>query len=243
MEAFLKITELKEGTELVLEIVWGESSYEIPTKIVLSMASRVFIQSFTYKGKTLDLNNPSFNGMVFNIYASPSEDSGRLAWKSVKLEMRTVKAKIFYEVKPNAFHMDGQECERRDAKRIRLGLPGVVRIPMENREINVEIYDFSRDGVAFTTEENLRLVGAMIDVFFVERIRSHQFELHLVARCVRKQEGDRYLYGCHIRTMDKEATTYLSQKTMDIQMEAIEEKRRQQESLQNGQQAGSSPFI
>lgn len=243
MEAFLKITELKEGTELVLEIVWGESSYEIPTKIVLSMAGRVFIQSFTYKGKTLDLSNPSFNGMVFNMYASPGEDVGRLAWKSVKLEMRTVKTKIFYEVKPNTFHLEGQECERRDAKRIRLGLPGVVRIPMENREINVEIYDLSRDGVAFITEESLRLVGAMIDVFFVESIRGYQFEIHLVARCVRKQEGDRMLYGCHIRSMDKEASTYLSQKTMDIQMEAIEEKRRKQESQENGSQVGSSPFI
>ena len=229
----MKITELKEGTDLILEIVWGESSYEIPTKIVLSMAGRVFIQSFTYKGKTLDLNNPSFRGMVFNIYANPGDGNARLSWKSVTLEMRTVRTKIFYEVKTSSFRAEGQECERRDAKRIRLGLPGVVRIPMENREINVEIYDFSRDGIAFTTEENLRLVGGMIDVYFEEKVRFRDFEIHVVARCVRKQEGERNLYGCHIRSLDNDASTYLSQKTMDIQMEAIEQKRREQESAEN----------
>lgn len=226
----MKITELKEGTELVLEIVWGDSSYEIPSKIVLSMAGRVFIQSFTYKGATLDLNHPSFRGMVFNIYAHPDSSGARLVWRSVSLEMRVVRAKVFYEVKASGFCADGQECERRDAQRIRIGIPGVLRIPTENREINVEIYDFSRDGVAFLSKENMKLIGALVEVFFEETVRNHPFEVHVTARCVRKKEDERILYGCHIRAMDHDALAYLTQKSMDVQMEAIERKRREQEN-------------
>lgn len=239
----MKVTELKEGTELTLEIIWGETSYEIPTKIVLSMAGRVFIQSFSYKGQTLDLSNPSFRGMAFNIYAKPEEDGVRLVWRSVTLEMRTVKAKIFYEVKTSTFCADGQECERRDAKRIRIGVPGVVRIPHENREVDVEIYDFSHDGLAFFLDEDIKLIGSMLEIYFEETVRNHPFAVRLDARCVRKQKGEQILYGCQVRVLDKEATAYLTQKTMDVQMEAIEKKRREQEAAERGETIGTGSSI
>lgn len=225
----MKIQELKTGTEIVLEIVWGESSYEIPSKIVLSMAGRVFIQSFTYKGNTLDLANPSFRGMTFNIYATHEESGMRTMWRSVGLEMREVKGKIYYEIKTNAFSAESRDCERRDASRIRIGITGVVRIPTRNQEVSAEIFDFSRDGVAFLLKEDIPLVGSMVQVFFSERVRDHLFEVKVDARCVRKKPGNPILYGCHVRVMDKEAVAYLTHKTLEIQMEAIEEQRRAQE--------------
>lgn len=225
----MKIEELPQETELVLEIVWGDSSYEIPSKIVLSMAGRVFIQAFTYKGKNLDLSNPAFRGMAFNIYANQESSGARLMWRSVGLEMREVKGKIYYELKTNTFRAESQESERRDASRIRVGVKGVVRISEEDREFDVEIYDFSRDGVAFLMKEDVKLVGSMITVYFQESVRDHLFEVNVNARCVRKKEGERILYGCHVRTMDNEAIAYLTQKSMEVQMEAIEAQRRAKE--------------
>ncbi|MBQ6441282.1 MAG: PilZ domain-containing protein [Lachnospiraceae bacterium] len=222
----MKIQELEQGTELSLEIVWGESTYEIPSKIVLSMAGRVFVQSFTYKGKTLDLTNPSFSGMVFNIYAPNPKTGKRLVWRSVTLEMREVKEKIYYEIKTSTFRAEGQEVERRDAFRIKINLPGAVVIPDEGREIDVIIYDFSREGIAFTYPKDLKLVGGLVKVYFQEQLRDHFFEIKVTARCVRKKAGDRYLYGCHIRTLEREAAIYLNQKTLEMQMEAIDAQRR-----------------
>lgn len=221
----MKIQELEQGTELSLEIVWGESVYEIPSRIVLSMAGRVFIQSFTYKGKTLDLTNPSFNGMVFNIYTPNPATGKRLVWRSVTLEMRKVKEKIYYEIKTNSFRAEGQEVERRDAARIRINLPGVLYIPDEGRELNVEVYDLSRDGIAFKYPKEIKLVGGLVKVHFQEQLREHFFDVTVTGRCVRKKAGDQFLYGCHIRNMEREAATYLNQKTLEMQMEAIEAQR------------------
>ena len=222
----MKIQELKAGTELSLEIVWGEAHYEIPSKIVLSMAGRVFIQSFTYKGNTLDLSNPSFRGMAFNAYASREGNGIRMMWRSIGLEMREVKGKVYYEIKTNTFSAESVDCERRDAARVKIGVPGVMRTPEDERELNVEIYDFSRDGIAFLMREDLKLIGSMVHLYFSESVRDHFFEVNVDARCVRKKEGEWMLYGCHIRTMDKEAVAYLTQKTMEVQMEAIEAQRR-----------------
>lgn len=222
----MKIQELEQGTELSLEIVWGDSTYEIPSKIVLSMAGRVFVQSFTYRGKTLDLTNPSFRGMVFNIYAPNPATGKRLVWRSVTLEMREVKEKIYYEIKTTSFRAEGQEVERRDAARIRIHLPGVVAIPDEGREINVEIYDLSREGIAFLYTQDIKLVGGLVKVYFQEQLRDHFFDVKVTARCVRKKAGDKFLYGCHIRNLEREAAAYLNQKTLEIQMEAIEAQRR-----------------
>lgn len=222
----MKITELKTGTDIILEIVWGESSYEIPSKIVLSMAGRIFIQSFTYKGAVLDLENPSFRGMAFNIYANHEDSGMRMMWRSVGLETREVKGKIYYEVKTTAFSAESRDCERRDASRVKIGVPGVVRIPESSREIDVEIFDFSRDGIAFLYKEDIKLVGSMIKVYFEEEIKEHVFEVAVDARCVRKKPGDPILYGCHIKTMNKTAIAYLTQKTLEVQMEAIEAQRR-----------------
>ena len=221
----MKIQELEQGTELSLEIVWGDSTYEIPSKIVLSMAGRVFVQSFTYKGKTLDLTNPSFSGMVFNIYAPHPKTGKRLVWRSVALEMREVKEKIYYEIKTSTFRAEGQEVERRDASRIKINLPGVVVIPDEGREIDVEIYDLSREGVAFKYAKDIKLVGGLVKIYFQEQLRDHFFEVRITARCVRKKEGDRFLYGCHVRNMEREAATYLNQKMLEMQMEAIDAQR------------------
>lgn len=223
----MKIQELEQGTELSLEIVWGESTYEIPSKIVLSMAGRVFVQSFTYKGKTLDLTNPSFGGMVFNIYAPNPKTGKRLVWRSVTLEMREVKEKIYYEIKTSTFGAEGKEVERRDAARIKINLPGVVTIPDEGRQIDVEIYDLSREGIAFRYAKDIKLVGGLVKIYFQEQLRDHFFEVKVTARCVRKKVDDLILYGCHIRNMEREAATYLNQKTLELQMEAIEAQRRQ----------------
>lgn len=226
----MKIQELKAGTELVLEIVWGDSSYEIPSKIVLSMAGRVFLQSFTYKGATLDLENPTFRGMSFNIYANDGTSGQRLMWRSIGLETREVKGKIYYEIKTNAFSAESRESERRETSRVRIGVPGIVMVPELEMDVPVEIYDFSRDGIAFLTKEELRIVGSMVTVHFTEQVREHAFEVNVNAHCVRKKEGERTLYGCHIRSMDTEAIAYLTQKTMEVQMEALEAQRKATEN-------------
>ena len=96
--------------------------------------------------------------------------------------------------------------------------------------MNIQWYPGHMTKAKRMMQENMKLIGALVEVFFEETVRNHPFEVHVTARCVRKKEDERILYGCHIRAMDHDALAYLTQKSMDVQMEAIERKRREQEN-------------
>jgi hypothetical protein len=232
----MKLQELKEGTELTLQVEWGNNQYEIPTKIVLSMQNRVFIAAFSYNGTALDLSKvKNYSGMVFHLFCNDPADGKRLSWRSIGLEMREVKNKIYYEVTASTFTSESRDDNRRARDRLLIDKPGKIKVIEDEISFRVQIYDISRSGISFRCKKDLTITGLGLIITFEDDVGGHVFPLTIHSRCVRKalkEEEAIYHYGCTIVSMTREIVAYVSLKAMKNQVEA----RRREAGLPEQQQ-------
>ena len=82
--------------------------------------------------------------------------------------------------------------------------------------------------------EEINIIGLGLLVAFSDTIRGHEFDHTIHCRCVRRvphKETGMYLYGCQIINLNRDILAYISLKTMNMQAEETEKKRKQAAAL------------
>ena len=67
------LQDLVKGDEITIEIVWGNSIYHLPSKVVVAWNKDIYIEPLTYNGHVIDLSRMMFRDMTYNIYAINKE--------------------------------------------------------------------------------------------------------------------------------------------------------------------------
>lgn len=210
------LQDLTMGEDLTLEVLWGEFHYDISSKVEYVKKDGILITSFTYAGRTIDFNRPEFKGAVIDVYVNDPEGK-RYCWKDVDIVIKSVFGKDFYMVRAHEFKKFALESERRQNDRILLNKNCNVIIEGSDTIHHVVLHDISSNGLAFLSDEDLKVGGKLIKVEFSDDVREHNFDVRLECRFVRKTPKDaQELFACRISEANREALAYLYLKTAEV---------------------------
>lgn len=213
------LQDLIPGEKVSLAVIWGDSTYEIPTTVVAIHADGILISPFVYKGVLLDLGAHQYKDMRFSLNVIDKVNDSRFTWRSINLETIVYKNKKFYLVKTNNFAKLGSPSDRRDHKRMILDIPGTAII--DKQQIAVSVHDLSDNGVSFVVSSREAIAGRNLKVAFKDCARGEEFEMVMDCECVRKTiMGDQELWGCKLRKTSNDMLAYVFMKRSDLIREA-----------------------
>lgn len=216
----MNLGDLENGSNVYIEVVWEDGSFQLPTQIVTSMRNELHLLPIEYKGSVVDLNKNKLKGRSFNLYGFDSKTGNRYVWKSVTIELRQNPPHRYYLVNASKYGMDGRLSDRRDDARLPVNKSGIITFLNTGRHLNAEIYDISNGGVAFCYSTQLDVVGDTIIVELSDAAKGQDFRVSAKCRVVREmKKEDKFLYGCRFMQTDKTLMNYVCLKKIEIAQE------------------------
>lgn len=213
----MKIQELKKGDSVTVEIMWGESSYELASKVIYSLNNDVFIEPFMYKNSVVDLGKNISQDMFYNIYAVDKDNNQRVQWKNVRIEMVTLKnGKAAYSLKTYQFAKNSITSERRTQERTVVNVPDIAYI--EGKRVPIAIRDISSSGCSITCSSGVDIPSGNFEIEFSDIAKDEAYTILLQCKVVRRNNmGIDGFFGCQITQENKDLLFYMFHKRIDLQ--------------------------
>lgn len=218
----MKLQEINNGSELILEVDWGENKYEIETTAVGSNDEGLLIHPVTYNKKVLDLGGANDKDMVFNIHGIDPMTNSRIVWRNVQLKTIIYQGHLYYAAKTMKFNVNSSSSERRNHSRMQVDVDGVIELRGYEDGVPVHILDLSDSGISFTTTADIQIDKLPHLIRFEDEVKDDTFKLKMKCIWVRKAVvGDRVLWGCRISEVDKNVLAYICLKRLCLKAEII----------------------
>ena len=206
----MTLQDLKKGQMVTLEVVWGETKYDIQTEVVGATKDALLILPFSYKGTTLDLGSGKFKSMTYNLHVADKAENDRKVWRSVIISTVKVNDMFFYAVKLSAMGHIPISSDRRENKRLVLDVKGSAIVRGSDKSVPVIVHDISDGGLSFFAASGFNPGGKILRITYDDVVQGHGFTLNI--ECVRVREMDDGAYtllGCKITNMDKDLLAYV----------------------------------
>lgn len=206
------INELRANSIVNLEFMKESSVFEVKGRVVgtyVDSAKRghVLLETFSFKGKVLDLGNTAVKGVVFNLYANDSLGR-RVCWKNVSVRLQEYKGRTFYAVMPASYHSISVFNDRRQTPRLLVQAEGYLNYKSGYQK--VQMANISDSGVAFYGPEDLPVYMRECVLEFTETIDDSYHNMRIECKPVRIQRtGSLTLYGCKVLGQSHAVMTYL----------------------------------
>lgn len=215
----MTLQDLEPGQAVTLEIIWGDSHYEIPTQVMGSNQNGLLVKPFSYKGIDLDLMSSQYEDMFFSIYGLDLNTGNRMVWKNVSIKSIIHNGANYYVVQVNAFKNQAASSERRNHNRLSLDLIGYLSLDREGEYLPIQLKDISDNGISFFMDTLFDLENTNLFIHFEDVVRGNFFDLDITCRVVRVEpdEEDKFLYGCKIIESGKEMLAYVCLRRMVLQ--------------------------
>lgn len=213
----MTLQDLKKGQMVTLEVVWGETKYDIPTEVMGATKDAVLIRPFSYKGTTLDLGTGKFRNMIYNLHAPDIKENDRKVWRRVQISTLDHNDSTYYAVRLSAMGHYAVSSDRRENKRMVLDLKGVLWIKGTKERIQTIVHDISDGGMSMYVPKGFLPDNRVMTVSYDDSVQGHGFTLNIDCVQVRSMvEGEYVLLGCRITNMDKDLLAYIClRKTYD----------------------------
>lgn len=227
----MKITELKNGTNVDIEIVNNEKKFLFTTKVIGQLNG--FCVADIYKhNETIPVvlnSKTNKNDIVFNVYTIDSNTKQRLGWRNVQIE--TIDS--MYVFSTFQFAKESGICDRRIDERIKVDTVCEIQLD-DNTSLSVDVFDISRSGIAFwLNEEDAKNINVRekYKMYFQENVSDQEFEFSVEAKVVRKNlQNNKILVGCMLFGVNKNYLLYYCKKylenkyknRMDINLQVVD---------------------
>ncbi|MCR4782712.1 MAG: PilZ domain-containing protein [Lachnospiraceae bacterium] len=211
----MTLQDLEDNQEVEIEIIWGDKSFSIPSKVKGKSSAGVLLLPYVTNGNEITINDNMTKTFTFNLYAIESDTKKRVGWKSVDLQSVPYDGEHYYACKVRSFSRDSRESDRRSEERIPIGVSGnATDLASKTRE-NITIKDISEKGIGFIAEKSIDFKRMQQKITFSDSVSDEDFEFAFNAKIVRiVSEGDKKLYGCKIVDMPKDISLYIFLKKM-----------------------------
>jgi hypothetical protein len=205
------LKDLREGEDIVLEIVWGDNHYRIANNVIAQKDEGIVIHAVLCKGEVLDLGSKRLSDMVYQISTQDRTDGHLIVWKSVQMEKMVYNGQQAYYVKAPAFAQLAVHNERRRQKRTIIDVQCRVEygndIPVTVKGI---VHDISDSGIAFYIAGSVDQEKRAYAIEWKDTAREQQFHLRLHCTSVRTvQQTGHTLVGCIITKSDPNLLEYI----------------------------------
>lgn len=209
------LQDLVKGDEITIEIVWGNSIYHLPSKVVVAWNKDIYIEPLTYNGHVIDLSRMMFRDMTYNIYAINKETDHRVKWNNIHIEPVVLKSgDTVYSLKTYEFARNSVLSERRVEDRTQINIPGIVYL--NEGMVPIRIRDISASGLSFTTTKGAEINNGLFQVEFTDSAKGDLYDILLHCRFVRRvEQGMEALVGCALTKQSKDLLFYIFNKRLE----------------------------
>ncbi|MCR5415406.1 MAG: PilZ domain-containing protein [Pseudobutyrivibrio sp.] len=216
----MTIEQLKAGQEVTLEVIIGDSSFEIKTDVVGTNAGTgALVKPYIYNGQVVDFTKGSPKSLSFSLHCIDSKTKGRVVWKNVSVNLVKFKNVDYYVIDTKAFGSIAASSERREDTRVMVNNDGMV-IMEEGNSFRASVIDISDSGISFIASDRSITIGDKITVEYSDVAHGSDFMLSIECKIVRVEANNRgILYAGKIQNKDKKLLAYLCFKGMDVKVE------------------------
>ena len=200
----MKLTNLTEGTEIIVKAYTEYESIEFNTKCVQVLDNSILVEPIKKENEPIN-----FKSDIVKIDVSViREEQSPLIWKNVSVTYISYMNQEFHYI--TAFS-EGFTFNRRNAYREYMGMPGTVQIGINNMAYEIIVKDISSIGFSFVTSENLDIIGQLSHLVFQDKDR---VPFNIYGQVVRKQiiHDKKYVYGCITASYYSSIDTYIIKK-------------------------------
>lgn len=209
------LQELKKGTSITLEVIWGNTKFEFETKVLASRNDGIIVELLVYNGIPLDLGAGKFKDISYNIYVI-TEKSQRIAWKNVQIEMLTLREQgKVYLVKTYNFAKNGALSERRTEERTVINRAAFLWTG--DRKIPIKVYDISSKGISFYVARGVEIDYPAMSIEIEDYVGGKEIDFMVNCRFARRVDSeDESLIGCVITRETKGLLFYVFAKRLQL---------------------------
>ena len=214
----MKLNELKAGQPVNVQLIWGNVSQEVATRVLASDESSLTVGSFNYKGKNIDLSSGSSPDMTFNVYGVDPATSTRKVWTDMNLESAEFEGKACYRLTLGAGSDTAVDSERRKEIRMVLDIPGAISKGKDKEPVPITIHDISSIGISLLVPSDEPVPSAPVDIMFSDIVNTEAFMVPVKCRPIRSVVQPRdilgmgrgtTLWGCSIEAGNESLVTYI----------------------------------
>ncbi len=215
----MTIEQLNSGQEVTLEVIVGESSFEIKTEVLgTNMGTGALLRPYIYNGQVVDFTKGSPRSLSFALHCIDSKTGGRVVWKAITVSLVNFKGVDYYAIDTKAFGSIAASSERREDARVDVKSQGKAILDGIG-DFPITVMDISDAGVSFICRDTRATIGDQVLVEFDDVAHGSPFSLGINIRLVRVEaKGDDVLYAGKILDGDKKLLAYLCFKGMDAKV-------------------------
>lgn len=204
----MKIEELVVGQQIVVQIVWGEREIEFPSEVVDRDINGIFVKTYTYQDKPLELNIDMTSGVICNVFTN-NPDGKRVSWKNVDLTTKEFERGMVYYLNTRGFNNMAQSDDRRTRERISIRKNGRVYDKHKDCYTDVLIHDISDAGISIYAPQSFNPSANQFQVMFEDRIDNREYKINVECAIVRSQQKvGTVFYGCKLVGENKDYLIY-----------------------------------
>lgn len=216
----MTIDQLTAGQNVTLEVLIGDSSFEIKTDVVgTNDSTGVLLRPYVYNGNVVDFCAGSPKSLGFNLHCIDPHTSGRVVWKNVLVKLVNFKNFDYYVVDSKTFGNIAASSERRDDMRVVVKKPGSALLG-EDMRVSIDVLDVSDSGISFIGGVNRFTIGDLVEINFADNAHNSDFSLAITAKIIRAEvEKDGIFYAGKILEKDNKLLAYLCFKGLETRID------------------------
>lgn len=212
----MKLTQLKEGESLTLEVNIDGQNYDFTSQVVAVQDEVLLAEPVRIDGKVLNLDSDKVNT---NLYFK-KQNMVPIVWHSVKVNTVVYNKMTVYSIVSLGI---GIEANRRTAFRVPVNVKGKVRMDVNGEKEDITVRDVSESGFSFYYSKDLEeFKRKVVTIEFSDESTDFSLSGLIVRKEVR--DSNNIIYGCRLNHYVSALSKYISEKQrkMIVQQNEVE---------------------
>ncbi len=212
----MKLTQLKEGESLTLEVNIDGQNYDFTSQVVAVQDEVLLAEPVRIDGKILNLDSDKVNT---NLYFK-KQNMVPIVWHSVKVNTIVYNKMTVYSIVSLGI---GIEANRRTAFRVPVNVRGKVQMDVNGEKEDITVRDVSESGFSFYYSKDLEeFKRKVVTIDFSDESTDFSLSGLIVRKEVR--DPNNVIYGCRLNRYVSALSKYISEKQrkMIVQQNEVE---------------------
>lgn len=201
----MKLTEIRQGEEITLEVIINGARYEFKSDMVdAADGGGIYASPVRVQDKVLSFAS---DRIVVNLVLN-RQNHPPVVWRRIRVETTVYKKNTLYRITSVT---TGLEENRRSAFRLPLGLQGVAQIGANRKASDVMVQDISESGFSIVVKDDIENSdGLIVRLVFSDDGASMSLTGLVVRKVVYGEE--KVLYGCKLNNKVVALSRYINER-------------------------------
>lgn len=201
----MKLTEIRQGEEITLEVIINGARYEFESDMVdAADGGGIYASPVRVQDKVLSFAS---DRIVVNLVLN-RQNHPPVVWRRIRVETTVYKKNTLYRITSVT---TGLEENRRSAFRLPIGLQGVAQIGANRKASDVMVQDISESGFSIVAKDDIENSdGLIVRLVFSDDGASMSLTGLVVRKVVYGEE--KVLYGCKLNNKVAALSRYINER-------------------------------